>query len=109
MFRLRSVGVLSCARIFAVIHGVLGILMAIVLLAICTARFFAVSGQDKLLMFGLMGMSLVVPLIYAAIGFVMGAVWAFIYNLVAQKFGGMELALDAVPTGPVVTSAAPFA
>jgi hypothetical protein len=104
MFRLRSVEVLSCARIFAVIHAVVGVLVAIALLAICVGRFFGVSGQDKLLMFGFMGTSLVVPLFCAAIGFVLGAVWALIYNLVARKFGGLVLTLDTIPARAASTA-----
>lgn len=99
MFRLRSVDVLSSAKILAAIHGVLGILIGFALLVVGVAGVFGARGQGKLPMIGLMGLAVVAPLLYAGIGFVAGAVWALVYNLAAQYMGGLKLQLDLVSVG----------
>ena len=97
MFRLRSIGVLSCAKVFAVVHGALGILVSVLLFVIGLAGAFAAPGKNGLGMVGITIMAIVMPFFYAGLGFVMGAVGAFVYNLVAQHLGGLELQLDAEP------------
>jgi hypothetical protein len=47
------------------------------------------------------------PVFYGVLGFVMGAVWAFVYNLAAQSIGGLELQLDAVPAASTAYLAPP--
>jgi len=97
MFRLRSVGVLSSAKIFAVIQGAIGILVGFCVLIFAVVGAAIVPGQQKLGMIGMIIIAVLAPVFYAAIGFVMGAIWAFVYNLAAQAMGGLELQLDAVP------------
>ena len=53
MFRLRSIGVFSSAKILAVIHGVLGILIGFVFLVIGVAGVFGAPVEQKLGMAGL--------------------------------------------------------
>lgn len=48
------------------------------------------------LMFGL-GMMIVAPFFYAAMGFVTGVVGAWLYNLVAGWIGGFELEFEPEP------------
>ena len=36
------------------------------------------------------------PIIYGAMGFVMGALMAWIYNLIAKRFGGIKVELHPV-------------
>ncbi len=97
MFRLRSVGVLSCAKIFTLIHGAIGVLIGFILLLFGVVGAAIVPGQQKFGMFGMIVAAVLAPLFYAAFGFVAGAMWAWVYNLVAQSIGGLELQLDAVP------------
>lgn len=42
------------------------------------------------------GFAILAPVIYGAMGFLMGAVMAFIYNLVAKFTGGFEIELEDV-------------
>ena len=97
MIRLRSVGVLSCARIFAVIHAALGVLFGIFFLFIGVIGLAAAPGQQKLGVAAFVLISVFMPVIYAAIGFVFGALWALLYNLAAQKIGGLELEFESLP------------
>ena len=45
-----------------------------------------------LLVFGILA-----PFLYGAMGFVFGAIGAWIYNLIAKRLGGIEIQLEAVP------------
>jgi len=97
MFRLRSVGVLSCAKIFAIIHAAIGVLVGFFVLIFGVVGAAIVPGQQKLGMLGIVVLAVLSPVFYGVLGFVMGAIWAFLYNLAAQSIGGLELGLDAVP------------
>jgi len=109
MFRLRSIGVLSAAKIFAVIQGAIGILVGFFFLIFAIVGAAIVPGQRKLGMIGMIIAAMLMPVIYAAIGFVVGAIWAAVYNLASQSIGGLELQLDSAPipvTGPLPPAAA---
>jgi hypothetical protein len=51
-------------------------------------------------------MAVLIPVVYACIGFVTGAIAGLVYNLVASWLGGIELELQAGPAAPL-SSAAP--
>jgi hypothetical protein len=97
MFRLRSVGVLSCAKIFAVVQAAVGVVIGFCVLVFGVVGAALLPGQQKLGMLGIIVISVFMPIFYGILGFVLGAIWAFVYNLTAQSIGGLELELDAVP------------
>lgn len=97
MFRLRAIGVLSCAKIFAVVQAAIGVLIGFLILIFGIVGAAVVPASQKLGMVGIIILSVLTPVLYGALGFVMGALWAFVYNLAAQSIGGVELELDAVP------------
>jgi len=107
MFRLRSVGVLSSAKIFAVVQGAIGILVGFFFLIFAVVSAAVMPGRQKLGMIGMIILAVLMPVFYAAIGFVVGAIWAFVYNLAAEAIGGLELQLDAVPAVPPAFIAPP--
>jgi hypothetical protein len=112
MFRLRSIGVLSAARIFAVIQGAIGILVGFFFLLFAIVGAAIKPGQQKLGMIGMVIAAVLMPVIYAAIGFVIGAIWAAVYNLAAQSIGGLELQFDPLPmpsAAPMITPLPPAA
>lgn len=97
MFHLRSIGVLSCAKIFAVVHAVLGILIGFLFLVLGIFGAALAPSQPKHGMVAIIVLAVLMPVFYGVLGFVMGAVWAFVYNLAAESIGGLELQLEAVP------------
>ena len=97
MFRLRSVGVLSCAKVFAVIHAVIGILIGFFVLVFGIIGAALAPAHQKFGAIGIIVLAALSPAFYGVIGFVIGALWAFVYNLTAQFSGGLELQLDAEP------------
>ena len=97
MVRLRSVGVLSCAKIYGVINMAIGILIALFLVLIGLAGLAVAPGQQKLGMIGMLVLVALSPFFYGAVGFVMGAVGALLYNWIASALGGIEMELEAAP------------
>lgn len=109
MFRLRSVGVLSCAKIFTIVHAVIGILAGFFFLLFGVVAAALAPAQQKLGMVAIVVLAVLMPVFYGVLGFVIGALWAFVYNLAAQSIGGLELQLDAVPAAYFAPPPAPGA
>jgi|SRR5271157_5891684 len=96
MVRLRSVGVLSVAKIYGVIHMAIGILFGVFFVLIGMVGL-AAPGRQKIGMVGILVLAALSPFIYGALGFVVGAVGALLYNWIASAIGGIEMELEAVP------------
>ena len=89
---LKKIGVWSASKIHAIIMAIFGLFLGIV--------FFAASklapsqpSSSALANLGALGI-IVLPLLYSAIGLLIGAISAFIYNIVAKRVGGIELHFD---------------
>lgn len=84
---------MSLAKIQTVLMGIFGLFMAVVygiLMLMVTSLNPEVSSQIQIL--GPWEIVLM-PFMYAAIGFVIGLVGAFVYNLIAKWVGGIEIEL----------------
>jgi hypothetical protein len=95
---IKSVGVLSVARIAAAIYGIFG-LIAGVLLSLLAVAGAGVSEQvareaSWLGPFFGFGAVLALPVIYFVLGFLGGAIGAWVFNNVAQAVGGLEIELE---------------
>jgi hypothetical protein len=101
MHMVKSVGVLSVARITGLIYGCMGLIFIPFFLLIALAGTFA--GQNKNPFAGLIGIvfAVLAPILYGAMGFICGAIGALLYNLFAQWVGGFELELEPRPAGLV--------
>jgi len=92
---IRSVGVLSFAKVMGALYGALGLLF-IPFLAIAGLAG-ALSGRQNggvLAGVGLIVLGLILPVIYGGMGFVMGALMAWVYNLMAGWTGGIQIQLQ---------------
>ena len=103
--RIRKLGVLSVAKMYAVIMLVISLIIAVPygLFIIGFSLIGAGSARgDAALMLGgggvVMGIvvMIVLPLMYAAMGFVFGAIGAFIYNIFAGMVGGVEIEVENI-------------
>jgi hypothetical protein len=94
MHIVKSVGVLSVAKILGLIYACLGLIFAPLFLLI--GMLGSMAGQDKNPFAGMIGvvLALMMPIIYGAFGFIAGAIGALLYNLFAKLVGGIELDLD---------------
>src|SRR5690242_1350705 len=102
MHIVKSVGVMSVAKIFGMIYGCIGLIFIPFFLIFAVIGSFAGSlgGESNNPFAGILGVvfAIFVPLFYAAFGFIGGAIGALLYNLFAKWVGGVELELDVRPT-----------
>ena len=95
MTRVRRIGVISLANVVAAIAFVTTLFFVVlILLVVLPAREGVFSQYFNVPRNSAVGFFLIVPFIYAAIGWVVGALWALIYNLVARFTGGVQLQLE---------------
>lgn len=102
MHIVKSVGVLSVAKIFGMIYGCIALIFVPFFLIFAVIGSFAgsLTGQANNPFAGIFGIVLAIfmPLLYGAFGFIGGAIGALLYNLFAKWVGGFELELDIRPT-----------
>ena len=99
MHIVKSVGVLSVAKIMGLIYGCMGLIFAPIFLLIGVLGSFA--GQSNGMFAGLFSVvgAIFLPLFYGVLGFIAGAIGALLYNLFARWVGGFELELHVTPGG----------
>jgi hypothetical protein len=97
---IRRIGVLSLAKISAALHGAIGLILGVFFAlasvlggAIGQAARDAAVPQIVAMLFGF-GAIVFMPILYAIMGFLIGVVSAFVFNLVARLAGGLELEID---------------
>lgn len=95
---IRRLGVLSVAKITAIIAAAFGLLAGILIFLAGSAAGIAgssMAGSNDAGMAWLSGMGalsiIVLPIFYAVIGFIAGAIQAFVYNLAARFVGGVRI------------------
>lgn len=103
--RIKKLGILSVAKMYAAIMFVISLLISIpyglfiIIFALTGAS--SLGGQGGLalggggVVFGLLFM-IGLPIFYGAIGFVGGAIGALLYNLFAGFVGGIEIEVENV-------------
>jgi hypothetical protein len=97
MHIIKSVGVLSVAKILGLVYACMGLIFAPFFLLISTLG--SLVGQNKTPFGGIFGIAfaLFMPIFYGLIGFIFGAIGALLYNLFAKLVGGFELELELRP------------
>lgn len=101
MHILKSVGVMSVARIMGLLYGCMGLIFVPFFLLF--GILGSIAGQNKNPIAGVVGIvfAILMPFLYGLIGFVAGAIGALLYNLLSKWVGGFELELDLLPAGPI--------
>ena len=93
MQAIKSVGVLSFAKIMGAVYGALRLLA----IPICLIGGLAgmASGQEGGIGagIGIVILGIFAPFLYGAMGFVFGALTAWVYNLMASWIGGIQIEL----------------
>jgi len=97
MHIIKSVGVLSVAKILGLIYGCMGLIF--IPLFLMMGLLGSAIGQQNSPLAGIFGVGLAVlmPVLYGAMGFVTGAIGALLYNLFAKWVGGFELEMELRP------------
>ena len=97
MHIIKSVGVLSVAKILGLVYACLGLILAPLFLLM--ELLGSALGQQNSPVAGIFGIGFAVlmPVLYGAVGFVGGAIGALLYNLFAKWVGGFELQIEVRP------------
>jgi hypothetical protein len=103
--RIRKLGVLSVAKMYAAIMLVISLLISIPygLIVIIYALFGAgmLQGNAALAIGGggvVLGIAIMigVPIMYSLMGFIGGAIGAFLYNIFSSFVGGIEVEVESI-------------
>jgi hypothetical protein len=97
MHIIKSVGVLSVAKILGLVYACLGLILAPLFLLM--GLLGSALGQQNSPVAGIFGIGFaaLMPVLYGAVGFVGGAIGALLYNLFAKWVGGFELQIEVRP------------
>ena len=92
--RIKRISPLQMGKMLGIIYGLMGLVFLPFFLLMSTlAPQLPAEQRIGMLTIGA-GFSLFVPVMYAVMGFVFGAIVAAIYNLVAKWIGGIEIELE---------------
>jgi len=95
----RSVGPLSFAKVFAILYGLIGVVVGL----ICGLMVFVIPPQTPIEPTGRLLFGAVVlvgsPIAYAGIGFLSSLLMSGLYNWVAGRIGGVEIHFDEAAQG----------
>ncbi len=102
--QVKKVGVLSVAKIQAIVMAGISLIFAIpagLILIVISLLGIGMSGSRGLAGGGLgIGMGIfymiALPIIYGIIGFIAGAIGALLYNFFAKIVGGIEIEVDSI-------------
>ncbi len=104
MHIIKSVGVLSVAKIMGVIYGCLGLIFVPFFLLMGLVGTMAGKQQSPFAgMFGLV-FAFLAPILYGVLGFIGGAIGAALYNLFAKWIGGIEVQVESATFQQPATS-----
>ena len=104
MVTLKRIGVFSLAKVLAVLYAALGLIIGLFfsLFGLAFGSMMNQYGNGGGMYGALFGVGAIIfmPIFYGIIGFVGGALTAWIYNMIAGAAGGIELEFEN-PAQPV--------
>ena len=91
---IKKLDVLSVAKIYAIIGAIIGFIAGLFIALVggfvgLAGGMAGLPGAGMAAGFGILAI-IIAPIIYGIMGFVSGAIGAFIYNIVATKVGGIS-------------------
>ncbi len=87
--RIQRVGILSVGKMHAVIFLILGLFIGIITYLVAKYQLTPDSPAPNFIL-----MLVALPLLYVVMGFFLGIICAWLYNLVAKRIGGIEIELE---------------
>lgn len=92
--RIKRIAPLQLGKMLAVVYGIMG-LVAIPIFLVMSAVSTQLPADQRVGVLAMgMGFAIFAPLMYAAMGFVAGALGALVYNVVAKWIGGVEVEVE---------------
>lgn len=103
MHVIKSVGVLSCAKIMGAIQAAIGLIFMPFFLLAGLVGALANPGTERVSSVVFAVFAVFLPLFCGVFGFLMGALAAWVYNLISEWMGGIQLEFQA-PSAAVSTA-----
>jgi hypothetical protein len=103
MYTIKSIGVMSTAKLMGLCYFALGLLLSPFFLLIGFLQQLA-GARAPLGAIAGVAFAIVLPFVYGSLGFVSGAVSALVYNLFANWVGGIKMELEP-PATAIATAA----
>ena len=101
MYELKSVGILRCAVIFAVMAAIAGFIEGLFFASVTSMAPAGSSAYPEMMRpFLGIGAIIFLPIFFAIGGFIEGVLVAFIYNMVARWTGGFQFTVITPVTTP---------
>ena len=93
---IRKVGVWSVARMYGALSGGMGLIFGLILAVASVVGFSLAEGDEPAFVAAAMGVGAVVilPLFYGVLGICVGALGAFLYNVLAGLVGGVTIEVE---------------
>lgn len=97
MVRIRKIGYITCASVVAIMSGLGGLILSILLVLIAVVTGTSVDASAATAISGAGVFAVVfIPIVYGVGGFVAGLVLALFYNIAAKASGGMKIQLHGL-------------
>jgi hypothetical protein len=97
MKELKAIDPVSLGKLMAIVNAIIGLIVGIIFALFASIFLAAIPtgvGVPYLLPFALGAFAVIAfPILFAIAGFIWGVVVAFLYNVVAKRFGGVKLDL----------------
>ena len=100
MYKLKSVGVLSVAKIMGAMYTLLGLIFMPFILIFSMIGTLAGGSKNAFGAIGGIAVGILLPFVYGLMGFVVGAMSSLLYNLIAKWLGGIEIEMQAPVASP---------
>jgi hypothetical protein len=97
MHIIKSVGVLSVAKIMGLMYACMGLIFAPLFLLVGVLASSIGPHNNPFAGIFSVGFAVLLPVFYGVIGFIAGALGALLYNLFARWVGGFALELELRP------------
>ena len=95
---LREIGPVSCAKVFALFYGAIGLIAGVIVAFVATLGMAVGGGMEEVspLLGGVFGIGAIVflPVLYACFGAIGGLVFSALYNVIARTVGGIQVTLQ---------------
>jgi hypothetical protein len=92
--KLKRIGIISLAEYFTIIWLIVGLIWAALITVLGSFVYSLFTIPTLLEGLGIVVIAIVIPLGFALIGFITGALAAIIYNLIARLTGGVKMDLE---------------
>jgi len=95
MTKIKEIGPLSCAKIFGVLYGLMGLIFGAIMSLFSLVSSIALLDMPRMfgVLFGI-GAIIFLPLLYGVLGFISGLIMAYLYNIIASWVGGLEIKIS---------------